>query len=187
MIIFMGVAGSGKSMQGRLLADTYGLPWLSTGEFLRMLISGSVRKQMIDGRLLEDSDIITLIQKIFSVVDTSQEFVLDGFPRTEAQADWLLSQVKYGQLSVTAVIHLNASEDAVKHRLLARGRADDNDAAIHERFMEYQHSILPILERFKRADIPVIDINAEPPSDQVYADITASLSDLLQDNHVHQS
>ncbi len=43
MIIFMGVAGSGKSMQGKLLADTLGLPWLSTGEFLRMLISGEKR------------------------------------------------------------------------------------------------------------------------------------------------
>ena len=53
MIIFMGVAGSGKSVQGRLLADTLGLPWLSTGEFLRMLISGQRRKDMQAGKLLD--------------------------------------------------------------------------------------------------------------------------------------
>ena len=49
MIIFMGVAGSGKSSQGRRLADERGLPWLSTGEFLRMLIAGEKRKDMVAG------------------------------------------------------------------------------------------------------------------------------------------
>ena len=46
MIVFMGVAGSGKSVQGRMLADKLALPWLSTGEFLRMLVSGERRMYM---------------------------------------------------------------------------------------------------------------------------------------------
>ena len=70
MIIFMGVAGSGKSSQGRQLADEKGLPWLSTGEFLRMMIAGDKRKQMLEGKLLGDEEIITMVQKIFAVVDT---------------------------------------------------------------------------------------------------------------------
>ena len=109
MIIFMGVAGSGKSSQGRQLADEKGLPWLSTGEFLRMMIAGDKRKDMLQGKLLGDEEIISMVQKIFAVVDTDDEFILDGFPRTAAQADWLLSQVKYGQLHVPAVICLDAS------------------------------------------------------------------------------
>lgn len=155
----MGVAGSGKSIQGRLLADRLGLPWLSTGEFLRMLVSGERRKDMVAGMLLEDQEIIALLQKILHLIDSSQEFVLDGFPRSLAQADWLVSQIKHGQLKATAVIHLMASEKTVGKRLLQRGRVDDTQEAIHKRFQEYEHAIKPILEHFKAAGIKVHDID----------------------------
>ena len=60
MILLMGVAVAGKSVQGRRLADEKGLPWLSTGEFLRMLVVGERRKQMLAGKLLSDKEIIEL-------------------------------------------------------------------------------------------------------------------------------
>jgi adenylate kinase len=161
MIIFMGVAGAGKSVQGRLLADELGLPWLSTGEFLRMLISGEHRKEMVAGKLLEDAEIIALVQKAFSLVDTDQEFVLDGFPRTVGQAAWLLSQVKYGQLKITGIVHIKASEDIVRERLLKRGRPDDYSEAIDKRFREYNDTIVPVLNQFKEANVPVYDIEGE--------------------------
>lgn len=179
MIIFMGVAGSGKSVQGRRIADEFGLPWLSTGEFLRMLISGNRRKEMIAGKLLSDKDIINLIQKIFGIVDTKQEFVLDGFPRTAKQADWLLNQVKHGQLSITAVVHLQASEDVVKGRLLNRGRPDDHYDAIKERFDEYRNSILPILKHFEEAGVPVFNIDGEKSISEVGASIKECLQNAL--------
>ena len=175
MIIFTGVAGSGKSLQGKKLADAKGLPWLSTGEFLRMLISGDRRKDMLEGKLLEDQEIIALVQRIFNVVDVKNEFVLDGFPRTVAQADWLLNQAKHGQLSITAVVHLKASEDAVKSRLLSRGRQDDTDEAIDERFREYEESIMPILEHFKDAGVPVYDIDGEDDVEAVHLAIMTAV------------
>ncbi len=175
MIIFTGVAGSGKSLQGKLLADQEGLPWLSTGEFLRMLISGERRKDMLAGKLLEDQEIIALVQRIFNVIDAKSEFVLDGFPRTVQQADWLLNQSKHGQLQITAVIHLTATEEAVRKRLLSRGRQDDTDTAIKERFKEYSQSILPILEHFREAKVPVYDINGEQDMQAVQADIKNAL------------
>ncbi|MBA3758404.1 nucleoside monophosphate kinase [Candidatus Saccharibacteria bacterium] len=171
----MGVAGSGKSMQGRLLADQEALPWLSTGEFLRMLISGDERRDMLAGKLLDDEEIITLVQKIFNIVDTDEEFVLDGFPRTESQADWLLNQVKYGQLSVTAVIHLIATESSVMERLLDRGRQDDHAEAIRERFQEYEVAIKPVMSHFKEAKIPIYDINGEQEPKKVHSDIISVL------------
>lgn len=176
MIIFSGVAGSGKSKQGRLLADELGLPWLSTGEFLRMLISGQKRRDMVSGKLLEDSEIIALVRKIFAVVDTNQEFVLDGFPRTVAQADWLLSQVKHGQLTVTGVVHLTASREGVRKRLLSRGRPDDNEQAIEARFNEYENAVVPILDHFKTAGIPVYDIDGEQSVQKVHQTILKALS-----------
>lgn len=179
MIIFTGVAGSGKSSQGRMLADEFGLPWLSTGEFLRMLISGERRKDMLAGKLLGDQEIIALIRKIFTIIDTDHEFILDGFPRTAEQADWLLNQVKHGQLELTAVIHLQASEEVVKARLLSRGRQDDESEAIARRFEEYQQTILPILENFKKADVKVFDIDASETVEAVHDKIEKVLKPLL--------
>lgn len=175
MIIFMGVAGSGKSVQGRLLADQLGLPWLSTGDFLRMLIVGERRKEMLAGKLLQDQEIIALVQKIFSVIDSNQEFVLDGFPRTPAQADWLLGQVKHGQLKITTVIHIEASEQEVQKRLLKRGRPDDTQRAIQERFLEYRQTTVPILEHFQEAGVQVHHIDGEQPTDTVHKAIMAAV------------
>lgn len=178
MIIFMGVAGSGKSQQGRMLADQLGLPWLSTGEFLRMLISGDRRKDMLEGKLLNDEEIISLVQKIFAMIDTKQEFILDGFPRTAQQVDWLLAQQRHGQLKVTAVIHLTATEEVVRERLLGRGRQDDHNEAISERFVEYQEQILPILKQFEAADVPVCNINGEASVEDVNQAIRGQLETL---------
>jgi len=175
MIIFMGVAGSGKSMQGKMLADELALPWLSTGEFLRMLITGDRRKEMLKGHLLEDQEIIALVQKIFTIIDPSKEFVLDGFPRTAEQADWLLNQAKHGQLTVTAVVHLTASEEVVRERLKGRGRQDDTDEAITERFKEYEEAAKPILEHFKAAGVQVHDIDGEQDVQAVHAAIMKAM------------
>lgn len=175
MIIFMGVAGSGKSVQGRLLADEMALPWLSTGEFLRMLVAGDRRRQMLEGHLLSDREIIKLVQKIFALIDVHEEFILDGFPRTVLQADWLLNQHKHGQLDVTAVIHLVIEEDVVLERLLARGRQDDTKEAIAERFKEYQEVTTPILEHFKKAQIPLFDIQGDGDIKEIHQQIKQAI------------
>lgn len=175
MIIFMGVAGSGKSLQGRMLADNLGLPWLSTGEFLRMLVTGSVRKEMLSGKLLEDKHIIALVQQVLELVETSENFVLDGFPRTVNQTEWLLSQVKYEQLRVDAIVHLTASKEVVMERLLSRGRVDDSRQAIADRINEFEDTAKDIIDRFKKADIPVIDIKSEGDIHRIHQEIVAAL------------
>lgn len=180
MIIFMGVAGSGKSSQGRQIADEYGLPWLSTGEFLRMLIAGKRRKDMVAGKLLKDEEIIALVQKILTVINKDEEFVLDGFPRTTGQADWLLSQAKYGQLKLTAVIQLEATEEEVSQRLMQRGRPDDTETAIRARFNEYEREIVPILDHFRQAGVPILDIDGGQSMEDVHRDIDKALKSLVR-------
>lgn len=175
MIVFMGVAGSGKSSQGKMLADQLALPWLSTGEFLRMMIAGQRRRDMLAGKLLSDDETISLVQKIFNVVGTDHEFILDGFPRTSAQADWLLAQAKHGQLKITAVINLQASAEVVLQRLLGRGRQDDTKAAIKERMEEFEAAVKPILGQFMVAKVPVIDINAEGTIEAIHQEIIKKL------------
>lgn len=171
MIIFMGVAGSGKSVQGRMLADNLALPWLSTGEFLRMLVSGQKRKDMTAGKLLSDQEMIGLVQRIFGLINPKEEFVLDGFPRSAHQADWLINQVKHYQVGPAVVIHLVATEEVVNKRLQARGRPDDIPEAIDERFREFEQSAKPILEHFAQAGIKVYEVDAEQPVEQVHRNI----------------
>lgn len=179
----MGVAGSGKSVQGRMLADELGLPWLSTGEFLRMLVSGNRRKDMLAGHLLQDREIIKLVQKIFAMIDVHEEFILDGFPRTVSQADWLLNQHKHHQLDVTAVIHLVVDEETVLDRLLQRGRPDDHKEAILERFREYEEVTRPILDHFKKAEVPIFDIKGEGEVASIHDEIKQAIASVTSRVH----
>jgi adenylate kinase len=164
VILLMGVAGAGKSMQGRILADEHGYAWVSTGEILRVLVTGKRRQEMLKGKLLSDEEIIAVLDKVFELIDTHQEFVLDGFPRTIPQADWLTDQVKEGRFELSCVINISASEDEIRRRLTARGRPDDNPEAIRNRLDEYERVTRPILEHFREEGIPVHDIdgNREP-------------------------
>jgi len=171
MILFMGVAGSGKSVQGRMLADQLGYPWLSSGEFLRMLVAGERRKEMLAGKLLNDQEMVAVMQKVLGLISSDEEFVLDGFPRTVAQTDWLLAQVKAGLLSMTAVFLLEASQEVVKQRLLERGRPDDHHEAIEERFREYEETILPIVETLKEAGVQVYKIDGAKTVKEVHENI----------------
>ena len=171
MIILMGVAGAGKSMQGRLFADEHGYAWISTGELFRVLVTGERRQQMLEGKLLSDDEVIELVDRTLKLIDLRQEFLLDGFPRTKVQTDWLLGEVKSGRLKLTAVFNLTATPDVVKQRLLARGRVDDTEEAITKRFEEYKTTTLPIVDYFKQAGTPVYTIDADQDPITVHDEI----------------
>jgi adenylate kinase len=171
MIILAGVAGAGKSMQGKLFADEHGYAWVSTGELFRVLVTGKRRQEMLEGKLLSDNEVIDLVDKTLNMIDLKKEFVLDGFPRTIRQADWLLEQVKADRLELNAVFNLVASREVVNKRLLNRGRQDDTEKAIEKRFTEYEKTTLPIIDYLKKAGIAVYDINADQGPDVVHAKI----------------
>lgn len=177
MIILMGVAGAGKSMQGRLLADEHGYAWISTGEVLRVLVTGKRRHEMLSGKLLSDAEVIQLIDKVFELIDTDQQFVLDGFPRTIPQADWLLEQIERGRFKLNAVIDLVASRDVVEKRLMARGRPDDTPEAIGIRFEEYERVTRPILQHFSDKHVPVYHVNADREPRAIHDDIHELIDD----------
>ena len=176
MIILMGVAGAGKSIQGRLFADKLGYRWISTGQLLRSLVTGERRQQMLAGKLLSDDEVIGLVELTLKRTDLSKQVVLDGFPRTEHQAEWLMQQINDGKLKLTAIFNLIATEEVVKQRLLSRGRRDDNEAVIIERFKEYETKTLPIIKFFKEAGITVYDIDADQDPETVYNAVISHIS-----------
>lgn len=177
MIILMGVAGAGKSMQGRLFADEHGYAWISTGELFRVLVTGKRRQEMLAGKLLSDDEVIELLDKTLKLIDVEQEFVLDGFPRTTVQADWLLEQVHSGRLHLTAVFNLTASPQVVKQRLLRRGRQDDTEEAIAKRFTEYELVTMPIVSYIRNEGAPVYDIDASKDPITVHDQIMGYIDD----------
>ena len=178
MIILTGVAGAGKSMQGRYLADEAGYPWLSTGELLRVLITGKRRQEMLEGKLLSDEEVIKVFNTVVNLIDINKEFVVDGFPRTINQTEWLIEQVHSGRFELTSVFNLVATEEVVRGRLEKRGRQDDNDEAINKRFEEYNKVTLPLLDHFDKENIKIINIDASLPPHEVHKIIMDELASI---------
>jgi adenylate kinase len=171
MILLMGIAGSGKGTQGKMLADQHGFHLISMGDVLRMYVTGEQRRRMLAGGLLDDQEIIKIVDKVLTSLPDKEQLILDGFPRTIPQAKWLLEQAEAGRFNVEKVFHLVATRDAVKKRLMSRGRIDDHEDAIEARFNEYERSTAPLLEWFNDHGLAVDNIDAERPVEKVNQDL----------------
>ena len=102
------------------------------------------------------------------MIEVKEEFILDGFPRTLGQAEWLIAQHKAGLIRISTVIHIEASEEVVAERLLERGRQDDTKEAIAKRFAEYRSTTLPIINDFEQKGVQVHHVNGEGTPEQVH-------------------
>jgi adenylate kinase len=171
----MGVAGAGKSLQGHSLADEYGYAYISTGEIFRVLITGRRRKEMLEGKLLSDDEVIKVVDKVLELIDTKEQFVLDGFPRTKKQIDWLLDQHKQGRFDLPVIVNLEIAEEVIRERLHKRGRLDDTEEAISHRYNEYQSVTRPILAYMREKGLTVYEISAEASPFEVHKQIAAKL------------
>jgi adenylate kinase len=171
MILLMGLPGSGKGTQGKMLADHHGLHLISMGEIIRMYVTGDRRQRMLTGELLDDDEVIEILERVLDSLPDDSEYILDGFPRTVPQAEWLVKRLRAKSSKIRCVIHLTASAEAVKARLQARGRIDDKDEVIEERFREYQQLTQPLLKWYKEHDIAVCDIHAERSPHDVHEEI----------------
>ncbi|HWB39482.1 MAG TPA: nucleoside monophosphate kinase [Candidatus Saccharimonadales bacterium] len=175
MILLMGIAGSGKGTQGQFLVDQHGYHAVVMGDVVRAEMTDDQRARVLQGDLLRDDEIIAMLDASLAKIDDLNHVLLDGFPRTVPQAEWLLDQAQGGRFEVKDVFHLVASREAVKARLLDRARADDNDAAIEKRFDEYEKATAPIIEWLEAHGVKVVNINAEQPVEKVSADIMQQL------------
>lgn len=173
MILMMGLAGSGKGTQGKLLSETLDYEYISTGEYLREYLSEERKSQILAGKLVDDTEMIKIIDEFLS--NTEKESILDGFPRSERQAEWLLSKHNEGEINIEALIYLRVSEEELLARLLDRGRADDNAPAIKTRFEEYTRSTLPIIKIYKEEGIKIIEVNGSGSVGNIHKDILKQL------------
>ncbi len=175
MILIMGLAGSGKGTQGKLLADKLDYEYLSTGEFLRTYTTEEMRRQMDAGHLINDEEMIEIIQNFLNKSSSKDHCILDGFPRSKTQADWLIAQHASGVINIEALIYLNVPKEELVKRLLSRGRPDDNELAIRKRFEEYSNSTSPIIDDYKARGIKVIEVDGQGLVEDIQAKILNSV------------
>lgn len=175
MILLMGPAGAGKSMQGHKLADEYGYAYISTGEVFRLLITGHRRAEMLEGKLLSDAETIHVLDKVLDIIDTKEQFILDGFPRTANQVTWMLGEIAAGRFQKPVVVHLDIDEKEIRSRLSKRGRIDDTEEAITQRYRLYQEQTRPLLRQMAEAGIIVHELNAVGTPLAIHKSIVAAL------------
>jgi adenylate kinase len=175
MILIMGIAGSGKGTQSKLLADNHDYHLVTVGDVLRQNASDKQRQKMQSGILLDDQETIEIVDGVLSSSPDTDHILLDGFPRTLPQAEWLIGEVEKGRFKLQTAFHLVATREAVKRRLLDRARTDDVDQAIEQRFDEYEKSTAPILDWLRTHNIDVYDVDAERSIEAVNADIVKHL------------
>ena len=161
-ILIMGPPGSGKGTQAARIAERRGLAHISTGDMLRAAMAagsklGSRVKDIVDrGDLVPDDLMLELVLDRLSQPDAAEGFLLDGFPRTVAQADALVAALN-GSRVLERIILLEVPDEVLVERVLARGRTDDTEETIRHRLRVYIESTQPVLDtlegRLDRMDI----------------------------------
>jgi adenylate kinase len=162
-LMILGAPGSGKGTQGKLLAEHLKVPEVSTGELLRgavkqgTALGKEAKKYMDQGNLVPDDVVLGLIKEILDSKQAERGVMMDGFPRTVAQAqavDKLLGEKK---AKVDRVVLLDVAEDELTRRLLARaakeGRSDDNLESIKTRLKVYHDQTAPLIAYYEKQGV----------------------------------
>ncbi len=161
-MILLGPPGAGKGTQATSLIDRLGIPHVSTGDMLRAAVVAETpvglkaRAVMEAGELVSDEIVIGIAEERLSEDDARKGFLLDGFPRTIAQAEALEGLLEKLGVALDCCLALTVDNDAIVERLLKRaeieGRADDNEETIRERMREYDAKTAPLLDFYRSRD-----------------------------------
>jgi adenylate kinase len=164
-LILLGPPGAGKGTQSARLEQKYGIPQLSTGDMLRAAVKAGTpiglqaKAVMESGGLVSDDIVIGIISDRVEEPDTAKGFILDGFPRTVAQAQALAALLKEKRKELHAVIELLVDdgillariENRAKETVAAGGtvRADDNPESFRKRLAQYHEQTAPVSDYYK--------------------------------------
>jgi adenylate kinase len=190
-LVLLGPPGAGKGTQAARLVKKHGVPQLSTGDMLRAAVAakspiGLRAKEIMDaGALVPDEVVIGLIDERLGASDCANGFILDGFPRTVAQAEALQDLLERRGLTLDAVLELAVDEGALVDRMRKRVdetraaggavRADDNPESFKTRLEAYRAQTAPVSAHYaKRSELTKIDGMA--PIEDVTAEIDRALS-----------
>ena len=158
-IVFIGPPGAGKGTQAQRSVQRYKLAHLSTGDMLRAArdakteVGQKAEEYMSGGRLVPDEIILAIIAERLREADCREGYLLDGFPRTIAQAEALDELLKKSETPLSAVVELRVPEEELFRRLAGRGRADDKPEVIRERLVAYRQQTEPLMEYYGKSGL----------------------------------
>ncbi|MEM9616718.1 MAG: adenylate kinase [Pseudomonadota bacterium] len=174
IVILLGPPGAGKGTQAAHIVQGHGIPQLSTGDMLRASVAaqtpvGKQAKAIMDaGNLVSDDIVAAIVEERIEEDDCAPGFLLDGFPRTVAQAEMLDAMLEKKGRALDSVIELRVDESALLDRLRnriaeakARGeepRKDDNEETFKHRLKVYQEQTAPLIPYYeKQGKLAVLD------------------------------
>ncbi len=205
-IVLLGAPGAGKGTQAANIIEVYGLPHISTGDILRAAVTngsllGLEAKRFMDaGELVPDSIVVGLVKERLSQPDTGKGFILDGFPRTKAQAEVLDTELASVGKKIDTAVAVLVDPEVIVRRLTARRscrqcgritsvseglsctvcggalyqRDDDNEATVRNRLDVYEKSTAPLIDYYSAKGI-LHQIDGDRPVEAVWADVRVAL------------
>ena len=183
-ILLLGPQGAGKGTQGKLIASEHGIPHVATGDMLRAAMAdgselGRQVKPIYDsGGLVPDDLMIALIRERLGEENAREGFVLDGFPRTMAQADALEEMLREIGRDLDVVFEFQVPDEVGRGRMLKRaaeeGRTDDTPEAIDERLRLYHEETKPLIEYY-RSRGNLVGVHGDRPVNEVFSEIQQTL------------
>jgi adenylate kinase len=185
-LILLGPPGAGKGTQAKILVESYGIPQLSTGDILRAAIAaqtplGLEAKAVVDrGDLVSDAIVNGIVSERIDAEDCKSGFILDGFPRTIAQAEALDQMLADKGIALDAVVEIKAEADELVKRVINRAkesggaRADDNEEVLRNRLGVYAEQTAPLVEYYTAKGM-LKAVNGMEPVDLVTSAIKTAL------------
>lgn len=185
-LILLGPPGAGKGTQAQFLMDEFGIPQLSTGDMLRAAIAAEtplgleVKDILARGDLVPDETVVGIISERLDDEDCKNGFILDGFPRTTAQAEALDILLADKGIGLDAVVEIKADADTLVGRILKRAaesggaRDDDNEEVLRNRLDVYQELTAPLVEFYTSKGL-VKSVDGMAGIEEVTASILSAL------------
>lgn len=174
-LILIGVQGSGKSTQGNLLAEKYTVPYLSTGHIFREIAKEKtpagryIKETMNAGYLIPDDKTLEVVSEYLARPEYQKGYILDGFPRTPAQAE----AFKNG---VNKVIYLRVSDTEALKRIAGRvaSREDETPKAIQKRIELFHRFTEPVLDYYRNKGL-LLEVDGEQTIEEIFQEILSKL------------
>jgi len=183
-LLIVGPPGAGKGTQAVRIAESFGIPAISTGDIFRANVAGETDlglkvKAILDaGDYVPDSLTNELISDRLTEADAEQGFLLDGYPRTVQQVDFLDEFLAGRGEALAAVVQLVADRDEIVERLrrraLDQGRSDDTEEAIRHRQDVYLRETAPLIETYRDRGL-LVEVDGLGTIDEVASRIDDAL------------
>ncbi|KAB1662290.1 adenylate kinase [Pseudoclavibacter chungangensis] len=185
-LLIVGPPGAGKGTQATRVSEAYGVPAVSTGDIFRANIKNETELGLKVKAIIESGDLVPdtltneLVADRLGHGDAKSGFLLDGYPRTVEQVEYLTALLKAQGTAIDAVIQLEVDTDEVvarlRQRAIEQGRSDDTEDAIRHRQDVYARETAPVLEIYEARGL-VVKVDGLGSVDEVTSRIEAGLAE----------